>query len=68
MRLTKNDMARVVVQALYNLPSLPAADDKRVLNLINKTLLPRLSEQHKKAVDILMDREADQWRRTQVAS
>ena len=28
--ITKNDMARVIVQALWNLPTLPAADDKRV--------------------------------------
>lgn len=28
--ITKNDMARVIVQALYQLPQLPSADDKRV--------------------------------------
>ena len=29
-QLTRNDMARVIVQALYNLDKLPAADDKNV--------------------------------------
>lgn len=56
MRLTKNDMARVVVQALYNLPELPQPDDRRVTNLANKTLLPKLTDQHRRAVDILLER------------
>lgn len=58
MHLTKNDMARVVVQALYNLPSLPAADDRRVHRIETKTLLPKLAEQHQRAVDILLDKVA----------
>ena len=49
-------MSRVVVQALYNLPALPAEDDRRVLRLASKTLLPRLKEQHARAVAILLDR------------
>lgn len=27
---TKNDMARVIIQALWNMPELPAKDDRRV--------------------------------------
>lgn len=53
LRLTKNDMARVVVQALYNLPSLPAADDGRVINIEKRTRLDRLTEQHAAAVRVL---------------
>lgn len=30
-KLTKNEMARVIVQALFYLPELPASDDARVL-------------------------------------
>lgn len=29
--LTKTDKARVIIAALYGLPQLPAADDKRVV-------------------------------------
>jgi len=53
MRLTKNDMARVVVQALYNLPSLPSSDDARVVNIENRTKLDRLTGQHATAMRIL---------------
>jgi hypothetical protein len=56
MRLTKNDMARVVVQALYNLPTLPAEDDRRVTNLVNKTKLDRLESHHRTAMGILLAR------------
>lgn len=53
MRLTKNDMARVVVQALYNLPSLPASDDSRVANIAKRTKLDRLTCQHATAMRVL---------------
>jgi hypothetical protein len=49
MRLTKNDMARVIVQALYNLPELPAGTDRRVFRLSLKPamwLLPRYKTAH----------------------
>lgn len=53
MRLTKNDMARVVVQALYNLPELPAANDPRVVSLAKRTV-QRLSVSYWKAVNLLL--------------
>jgi hypothetical protein len=36
MRLTKNDMARVVVMALYNSDKLPARDNVNVVRLARK--------------------------------
>ena len=51
--LTKNDMARVIVQALYLQPTLPAADDFRVLRMA-KTKKDRLASYHNQAVHILM--------------
>lgn len=50
MRLTKNDMARVIVAALYNLPALPAADDIRVVHRAQRGTVARLTRQHKLAV------------------
>ena len=52
MRLTTNDMARVVVQALYNLPDLPGVNDPRVTSLAKRTA-QRLAVSYWKAVDIL---------------
>lgn len=43
--LTKNDMARVVVQALYNMKSLPAADDRRVVKM-ERSSKKWLTERH----------------------
>lgn len=50
MRLTKNDMARVIVCALYNMPALPPADDHRVLKRAAKGTVVSLTRQHKLAI------------------
>ena len=55
MTLTKNDMARVIVQALYNLPALPAADDRRVLRQ-TRSKKTALQDGHNLAIKILLDR------------
>ena len=52
--MTKNDMARVVVQALYFLPTLPAADDKRVTARA-RLHKGELADYHKRALDIIND-------------
>lgn len=46
MRLTKNDMARVIVQALYNLSDLPAVDHPEVVKRANKGTVESLTRQH----------------------
>ena len=50
--LTKNDMARVIIQALYNTDDLPGPDNVNVKRLTyqSKTFL---KEQHKIAMNIL---------------
>jgi hypothetical protein len=55
--LTKNDMARLIAQALYSMPQLPAADHRVVLQLCR---FPKdtLTRQHALAVKVL-----DQTRR-----
>lgn len=53
MRLTKNDMARVIVQALYNMPALPAADDRRVMKRAAKGTVASLTYQHKLAMNAI---------------
>jgi len=52
MRITKTDMARVIVQALYAMSELPATDDRRVKRLAGRPL-STLEPQHKLAVTIL---------------
>lgn len=56
MRLTKNDLARVIVQALYNLDELPAADNCNVLAMARTNKLEDLARQHKLAVKVILDR------------
>lgn len=53
MRLTKNDMARVIVQALYNLPRLPAADHPEVVKRATRGKVETLAPQHKLSCDVL---------------
>ena len=47
--LTKNDMARVIVQALYNMPKLPPSDHPKVTRRakLEKTIL---RDQHQAAI------------------
>lgn len=54
MRLTKNSMARVVVQALYGLPDLPPADHKEVAWRARSTV-ERLKRQHEMACTVLLN-------------
>lgn len=53
--LTKNDMARVIVQALYAMPELPAADHPRVARMGRHNGKAALQRQHKLAVKIIQD-------------
>lgn len=53
MRLTKNDMARVIIQALWNKQELPSADDEKVLKMAKRKKID-LAPEHEKAVDILL--------------
>lgn len=57
MNLTKLDMARVIITALYNRPTLAEANDPRVLKLARCTVAA-LTPRHQLAVNILLDREA----------
>ncbi len=56
MRLTKNDMARVVQQALCNLDELPAATHGEVQMIVRRHKVPRLHELYDDAVKILEKR------------
>lgn len=58
MRLTKTDMARVIVQALYNLPELPAVDNHRVTRMVQRGKVEQLTYQHKLAVKVLLEKTA----------
>jgi hypothetical protein len=53
--LTKNDMARVIVQALFNMPALPATDHFRVVR-IAKGKKADLEPQYKLAHKVLTER------------
>lgn len=53
MQLTKTDMARVIVQALYKLPALPAEDNIRVTRLVRRKKREDLERNHKLALTIL---------------
>lgn len=59
MRPTKNDMARVIVQALYAMPHLPAADHPEVVRRATRGNIHRLTYQHKMAVDALLSTVKD---------
>lgn len=53
MRLTKLDMARVIQQALRNLPALPPADDERSVKMAQRSTVERLERQHRMALDAI---------------
>jgi hypothetical protein len=57
IRLTKNDMARVIVQALLNLPTLPDANHRRVTKMARASVAV-LKDRHRLAVKILNDKVA----------
>jgi hypothetical protein len=50
MRLTKIDMARVIVTALYNKPALVAADHPEVIRRAQRGTVRSLTLQHEMAV------------------
>jgi hypothetical protein len=50
MRLTKNDMARVIVTALYHRPELVAADHPEVLKRAARGTVASLTSQHAMAM------------------
>jgi hypothetical protein len=54
-KLTKLDMAKIIVQALYNLPELPSEDDKEVKRLSRQST-EHLKESHRLAINILSKR------------
>ena len=55
MTLTKNDLSRVIIYALFDLPELPAADHPQVIrrSRLKKT---ELEYQHRLAMDALEGR------------
>jgi hypothetical protein len=53
MRLTKNDMARVIVQALYNMPVVPAVDHPEVVNRARRGTMASLTKHHEMACKAL---------------
>ena len=53
--LTKSDMARVIVQALYAMPELPAADHPKVKRMERRSGKTALQRQHKLAVKIIQN-------------
>lgn len=57
MRITKNDKARVIVAALYNMDAIADADDPRVTQLSRKPA-SHLDSQHQLALKIIADRQA----------
>jgi len=57
MRLTKNDMARVIVTALYNRPELVAADHPEVIRRARRNSVETLTRQHGLACKVLHERE-----------
>jgi len=52
-KLTKTDMARVVVQALFRLPTLPTETNCDVLALVREHKVQELRRLHQKALDII---------------
>ena len=58
MNLTKNDMARVIVQALFNIATLPAKDNIHVKRY-SRGSKKHLENLHKKAVQIVLQQEND---------
>ena len=60
MKITKNDKARVIVQAVYNLVSLPAIDDKRVVKTAKFSKIA-LNSQYEIAHRILTNKVKEGW-------
>lgn len=56
MRLTKLDMARVIVTALYNRPELVSADHPEAVRRAKYGKVSRLTEQHKMAIAAIESR------------
>ena len=56
IQLTKSDMARVIVQALYGLRALPNEDDARVRRMIRRVNREDMARQHKQALMVI-----EQW-------
>ena len=54
LRLTKLKMARVIVQALYNLPQLPAEDHPEVVKRAARGKVDTLQRQHRMAVAAIL--------------
>lgn len=50
---TKNHMARVIIQALFNLPAIPDADDRRVVRCERTGTARDLASQYTLAVRVL---------------
>jgi hypothetical protein len=53
MRLTKTDMARVVVTALYNMKSLAPADHPQVVRKVRALTADQLKYEHKLALAVI---------------
>ncbi len=58
IKLTENDMARVIIQALYNLPALPPADN---VNVVRKARQKRevLVMEHKLAMKAIQSTQQE---------
>jgi len=52
IKLTKTDMARVIVQSLYGLTLLPDEDHIQVKRIARRSK-NELRERHKKAIDVI---------------
>lgn len=55
MRTTKNDKARVIIQALHNLDNLPSSDHKEVKREARANMAA-LNDRYKLAVKVLQQR------------
>ncbi len=58
MRLTKTDMARVVVTALYNMKALAPSDHPEVVRKVRTLNVEQLKHQHKLAMAAINSRPA----------
>jgi hypothetical protein len=58
MRLTKIDMARVIVTALYNRPALVAADHPEVVRRARRGSVELLTKQHEMAMRAIQSVQA----------
>ncbi len=55
--MTKNELARVVIQSLYAMDSLPSTDNINVLTMARTHTKPRLEEMHKLALRLAQRRD-----------